>query len=70
MDTDLIASRIGDACRICENSSFPKFIGFFRPEETAIAEKSAKKLNCNYCFYGVFGVLFPDGNQKEERRGM
>lgn len=67
MDTDLIASRIGDACRICENSSFPKFIGFLRPEETAIAEKSAKKLNCNYCFYGgyedaervLFGA-FPD----------
>ncbi len=67
MDIDLIASRIGDACRICENSSFPKFVGFLRPEETNIAENTAKKLNCNYYFYGgyedaqrVFFGAFPD----------
>ncbi len=67
MDTDLIASRIGDACRICENSSFPKFVGFLRPEETDIAEKTAKKLHGKFVFYGgypdaerVFFGAFPD----------
>ena len=67
MDSSLIASRIGDACRICENSSFPKFVGFLRPEETALAEKTAKRLNADFVFYGgypdaerVFFGAFPD----------
>lgn len=67
MDIDLIASRIGDACRICENSSFPKFVGFLRPEETAIAEKTAEKFKADFVFYGgyedaerIFFGVFPD----------
>ena len=54
MDQGLIASRIRDAVKICNNSSFPKFIGFLRPEETVIAKTTAEKQNCKFSFYGGF----------------
>ncbi|MBO5852575.1 MAG: hypothetical protein J6Q74_02060 [Clostridia bacterium] len=67
MEQSLIASRIDDACKICNNSSFPKFVGFLRAEETAIAESVAQKLCCRHLFYGgysnaerVFFGVFPD----------
>lgn len=74
MDSDLIASRIGDACRICENSLVPKFVGFLRPEETDIAKKTAEKFRAKHFFYGgydnaerVFFGAFPDWcNESEE----
>ncbi len=67
MDQGLIASRINDAVKICNNSSVPKFIGFLRPEETAAAKAAAEKQCCKYSFYGgfcdaerVFFGVFPD----------
>ena len=67
MDQSLIASRIDDACKICNNSSFPKFVGFLRAEETSVAKSVAEKLCTKYLFYGgyseaerVFFGVFPD----------
>ncbi len=67
MDTQLIASRVRDASRLCDNASYPKFVGFLRPEETPLAESAAVKLCCKHLFFGgyedaerVFLGVFPD----------
>ncbi len=67
MDAQLLASRIRDAVRLCDNTAFPKFVGFLRPEESSEAESLAKKLNCKYLFFGgydgaerTFFGTFPD----------
>lgn len=73
MEPGLIASRVCDAVKICNNSSIPKFIGFLRPEETAAVKAAADKLCCKYSFYGgfcdaerVFFGVFPDWCDGEE----
>lgn len=67
MEAKLLVSKIGDACRICNATSFPKFVGFLSPEEAALAETAVKKLHCKFCFYGGFEEaerrylgIFPD----------
>lgn len=67
MDTQLIASRVRDAARLCDNASYPKFVGFLRSEETPLAETAAAKLGCKHLFFGgyedaerVFFGVFPD----------
>lgn len=67
MDENLIPSKVNDAVRLCDNTSLPKFIGFLRPEEAAIASSVAEKLCCRYLFFGgyedaerVFLGVFPD----------
>ena len=67
MDSGLHEFRIKDAVRLSHNTSRPRFVGFLRPEEMAVAEGVAKKLCCRYFFFGgyegaeraFFGV-FPD----------
>lgn len=67
MEQALIASRANDAIKICNNSAQPKFIGFLRPEETAIVKAVAEKQALKYSFFGgyteaerVFFGVFPD----------
>lgn len=67
MEAPLLESRIRDAVRLCNNSSFPKFVGFLRPEEALEADTVAGRQNCKYCFFGgydgaerVFFGAFPD----------
>ena len=67
MDQKLIPSRVRDAARLCDNTAFPKFIGFLRPEEAAEADAAAKEIGCKYLFYGgyedaerTFFGAFPD----------
>ncbi len=67
MDIALLPSRIKDAVRLCDNSSFPKFVGFLTEEEAAICEPVAQKLGAFYAFFGgyedaqrrYFGVFPP-----------
>ena len=67
MNSDLLPSRISDAVRLCDNTSFPKFVGFLRSEETLVAEKTAENIGCKYTFFGgyesaerVFFGAFPE----------
>ncbi len=67
MESSLVAARIADAVRLCNNASFPKFVGFLRPEEVAQAKTVADKLGCKYCLFGgyesaerMFFGAFPD----------
>ena len=67
MDQSLLASRVNDAVKICNNSSQPKFIGFLRPEETVTVKSAVAKHNCRHYFFGgyesaerVFFGVFPD----------
>ncbi len=67
MDVGLLSSRIRDAVRLCNNSSFPKFVGFLRQEETPEAKLAAEGLGCKHHFFGgyedaerVFFGVFPD----------
>jgi len=67
MDSSLVAARISDAVRLCNNASFPKFVGFLRPEEVVEAKSVAEKLGCKFCFFGgyesaqrLFFGAFPD----------
>lgn len=54
METELVASRVRDAIRLCDNTSFPKFLGFLRSEETETARLAASKLTNNFCFFGGY----------------
>ena len=54
MEPSLIASRVKDALKICNNSSVPKFVGFLRPEETAVADSVAKDKGVNFSFFGGY----------------
>lgn len=67
MEQGLLASRTNDAIKICNNSSQPKFIGFLRPEETAVVKAVAEKQALKYSFFGgyseaerVFFGVFPE----------
>ncbi len=51
---ELLPKRIKDAIRLADNTSFPKFVGFLRPEEMAEAADAAKQLCCRYRFYGGY----------------
>ncbi len=54
MESLLIPARIKDAIRISQTSNFPKFVGFLRMEEAALAKQVAEKEGVAYCFYGGY----------------
>ena len=63
----LIASRIQDAYKICNNASIPKFVGFLRPEETAVVASQTVHYNLKHLLFGgyenaerVFFGVFPN----------
>lgn len=63
----LIASRIQDAYKICNNASIPKFVGFLRPEETAVVASQTVHYNLKHLLFGgyenaerVFFGVFPE----------
>lgn len=73
MEQSLIASRVKDSLKICNNSSVPKFVGFLRPEETAVAAVAAQNGGVHFSFFGgyenaerVFFGAFPDWCENEE----
>lgn len=67
MDCDILASRIRDAIRLSDTSSFPKFVGFLRPEETETVFSVLQATPTKHAFFGgyedaerVFFGAFPD----------
>ena len=54
MEQSLIASRVKDSLKICNNSSVPKFVGFLRPEETAVAAAAAQNRGVHFSFFGGY----------------
>lgn len=66
MESDILLSRVRDAVRLCETDGAPKFVGFLRPEETALVLPSLQN-RANHCFFGgyegaerCFLGVFPD----------
>ncbi len=55
MEQQILLARIEDAIRICENSSYPKFLGFLTPSERAVVQNHVLRLSSNFCFYGGYG---------------
>ncbi len=73
MEQSLIASRVKDSIKICNNASIPKFVGFLRPEETAVASAAAQNGGVKFSFFGghenaerVFFGAFPDWCEEEK----
>ena len=73
MDCDLLASRIRDAIRLCDTSSFPKFVGFLRPEETETVFSVLQSIPTKQAFFGgyedaerVFFGAFPEWCEETE----
>ena len=73
MEQQLISARVEDAVRLCDNSSFPKFIGFLTPTEATIAKRQLGKLSCCYTLYGGYGAaervylgVFPSWCEEKE----
>lgn len=53
-DKDIIAARIADAVKICEQKDSPRFVGFLNPAEAAIAVNTANRLHANYMMFAGF----------------
>ena len=75
MEPSLLVSRIQDALKICNNSSIPKFVGFLRPEETALVGAAVANYNLKHLLFGgyenaerVFFGVFPDWCEEYEEQ--
>ena len=71
MESDILLSRVRDAVRLSEIDGAPKFVGFLRPEETALACPLLQN-RVNHCFFGgyegaerCFLGVFPDWAEKD-----
>lgn len=53
MDTRLLPARVNDLINICRKTDVPKFIGFLKPEEAAIAVKQFKDFD-KYALFGGY----------------
>lgn len=54
MEESILLARTQDAIRLCENSSFPKFVGFLTPDERAVVQSQISKFSHSCCFYGGY----------------
>ena len=53
-DKEMIAARIADAVKICEQKDSPRFVGFLNSAEAATAITTASKLHANYMMFAGF----------------
>lgn len=54
MDSELLPCRVRDAYNICEKTNAPKFLGFLKPEEAAVAVDVLKPLGASFEFFGGY----------------
>ncbi len=54
MESSLIPARVKDTIRLSQNANFPKFLGFLRPEEAAVAKQVATTQGSNHAFFGGY----------------
>ena len=54
MDSELLPCRVRDAYNICEKTNAPKFLGFLKPEEAAVATGALKPLGASFEFFGGY----------------